>query len=136
MRFKWTKANAVFLPEVDAEHRNLFRLAHELQAAVLAKAETPRVLSALRALMAATEAHFSSEESRMRSTHYQSYAWHKQQHDTLRQRMNQFVPQIESGDSEAAILLLEYLSGWLKDHTSLADRMMGSYLRNHERQSA
>src|SRR5580693_4656193 len=122
-RFKWTKAYAVFLPEVDAEHRNLFHLADELAAAILAKTEPAQVLETLRALIAGTEDHFSHEERQMRAAHYPSYAWHKQQHDTLRKRLSQFVPSIESGDGEAAILLLDYLSGWLKDHTALTDRM-------------
>jgi hemerythrin-like metal-binding protein len=136
MRFKWTKAHAVFVPEVDAEHRNLFHLADELQAAVLANADATHILEALRALIAAMEDHLSDEERMMRAAHYPSYAWHKLQHDTARNRMKLFVPQIESGDREAASLLIEFLFGWLKDHVALADRMMGAYLRNHERQSA
>jgi hemerythrin len=134
-RFKWTKAHEVFLPETDAEHRNLFHLADELQTAV-AKADAPRMLQTLRALMAATEDHFAHEESQMRSSHYPSYGWHKQQHDTLRKRIVQFVPQIESGDQQAANLLLEFLSDWLKDHTAVTDRMLCAYLRNHERGAA
>lgn len=135
-RFKWTKAYAVFLPDVDAEHRNVFHLAGELQEAVLARADTAQVLERLRALIAATEDHFSHEERRMREAHYPSYGWHKQQHDTVRKRMIQFLPLIESGDEETGILLLEFLAGWLKDHTTLTDRMMGAYLRNHDRQAA
>jgi hemerythrin len=134
-RFKWTKANAVFLPEVDAEHRNLFNLADEVRAAVVAKSDTAQVPETLRALIAAIEDHFSHEERQMREAHYPSYAWHKQQHDTLRKRMSQSVPPIESGDGEAAILLLEFFSGWLRDHTALSDRMMGAYLRNYQRQA-
>ncbi len=133
MRFKWTKAHAVFLPEVDAEHRNVFHLADELEAAVNAKAEAARVLEALRALIAATEDHFSHEERQMRSTHYEPYAWHKNQHDTLRKRMSLFAARIEQGDGEAAILALEYLSGWLKDHTAVTDRMLCAHLRNYGR---
>jgi hemerythrin-like metal-binding protein len=135
-RFKWTKAHAVFLPEVDAEHRNLFHLADELQSAVLSKAEVRQVRETLRALIAATEDHFTHEERRMREAHYPSYVWHRQQHDTLRKKVSHLVPSIESGDGEAAVLLLEYLSGWLKDHTALTDRMMGAYLRNFDRQAS
>lgn len=132
-RFKWTKAYAVFVPQVDAEHRNLFRLADALQEAILAKADETQVQEKLRALIAATDDHFAFEERTMRSVRYPSFAWHKQQHDTLRRRVKQLVPQIEGGDREAAFLLLEFLSGWLKDHTGLTDRMLGAYLRNHER---
>jgi hemerythrin len=133
-RFKWTKAHEVFLPDADAEHRNLFHLAEELQRAVV-KADSARMLETLRALIAATDDHFAHEERQMRSTRYPSFAWHKQQHDTLRKRLSQFVPQIESRDEGAASLLLEFLSSWLTDHTSLTDRMLCAYLRNYERES-
>jgi hemerythrin len=131
--FKWTKAHAVFVAEVDAQHRNLYRMADELHRAILGGAEISRTLELLRALIAAAEDHFEYEERLMRSTQYSAYAWHKQQHDTVRKRASQFVPRIESGEGDAAILLLEFLSGWLKDHTSLTDRMLGAHLRNHDR---
>lgn len=132
-RFKWTKAHAVFVPEVDAEHRNLYRMAEELQQSILGNADETHVQEKLRALIAATEDHFTYEERLMLAANYPSYAWHKQQHDTVRKRAHEFVPLIESGDRQAAHLLLEFLSGWLRDHTGLTDRMMGAYLRNYER---
>jgi hemerythrin len=135
-RFKWTKANAVFFPELDAEHRNIFHLGEELHSAVRSDAAQTHIVEILRALMAALEEHFSDEERRMRATRYPSFSWHKGQHDTLRRRIEQFIPQIEQGDREAALLMLDYLCGWLQDHTGLTDRMMCAYLRNHERQSA
>lgn len=135
-RFKWTKAHAVFVNEMDAQHRNLYLMADELQQAILGGAETSRTLELLRALIASVEDHFAYEERQMRSSQYPSYDWHKLQHDTVRKRANQFVPQIESGDSQAAILLLDFLAGWLKDHVGLTDRMLGAYLRNQGRLQA
>src|SRR5579872_2081664 len=131
--FKWTNAHSVFLPEIDAQHRNLFRMGDELHRAILGGADLSRKLELLRALIAAAEDHFSYEEDLMRSFDYSSYAWHKGQHDTVRKRINQFVPQIENGDSESAMLLLEFISDWFKDHTGLTDRMLGAYLRNQYR---
>ncbi|HEY2018415.1 MAG TPA: hemerythrin family protein [Bryobacteraceae bacterium] len=131
--FKWTKAHAVFVPEIDAQHRNLFQMADELHHAIIGGAEPSRTLELLRTLIAGAEEHFAYEERLMRSMQYSSYTWHKNQHDTVRKRINHFVPQIESGDSEAAALLLEFLAGWLKDHTGLTDRMLGAYVRNQYR---
>lgn len=134
--FKWTKAHAVFINEIDAQHRNLFLMADELHRAILGGADASRTLELLKALIAAAEDHFIYEERLMRSSQYSGYDWHKQQHDTVRKRASQFVPRIESGESEAPILLLEFLSGWLKDHTSLTDRMLGAHLRNYYRLQA
>ena len=47
--------------------------------------------------------------------------------------MKLFVPLVEAGDTQAAQLLLEFLASRLDDHTSLTDRMMPSFVGNHER---
>ena len=43
---------------------------------------------------------------------------------------------VEAGDKDAAELLLEFLAGWLQDHTTVTDKMMGAYVRNYERTHA
>jgi hypothetical protein len=72
----------------------------------------------------------------MQSVKYSSYGWHKQQHDTARRRLKLFAPLIESGDAEASDLFLEFLEGWLREHTTLTDRMMAAHVRNYERAHA
>jgi hemerythrin len=133
LSFKWSKAHAVFLPEIDAEHRNIFRMADELHKAMNAGADSDRVLTLLRGVLAAAEVHFNREERLMRSLEYPLYQWHKQQHDTVRKRGREFLKRIEAGESAALESLMAFLAGWLKDHTSLTDRMMGAYVRNYER---
>ena len=134
--FKWSKAHAIFVPEIDAEHRNIFRLADELHQAVVGGAPADRAQAILRELIASEEDHFAHEERLMRSTHYPASAWHKGQHDTVRKRVTEFAPRIEGGEREAAPLLLEFLSGWLRDHFRLADCMMAAHARNYERAQA
>ena len=41
--FKWSNAHSVYLPEIDAEHRTLYRLGDELHKAVLAGADAARL---------------------------------------------------------------------------------------------
>jgi hemerythrin len=131
--FRWSEGNEVYLPLIDAEHRVLFGLADGLQHSVLAGAAAKEVREHLHHLAAHAEEHFTHEEWLMQSAGYPSYGWHKHQHDTARRRFKLYAPLIESGDHEAADAFLEFLSGWLQDHTGLTDRMMGAYLRNHER---
>ena len=84
-------------------------------------------------LLESAEEHFRHEERLMRAMHYTAFAWHKSQHDAVRKRAKAAVRRIEEGDSAAAGELLEFLSVWLRDHMSVADRMMGAYLRNYLR---
>ena len=134
--FKWSKMHAVFIPEIDAEHKNIFRLADELHQAVVGGAPAGQARDLLRELIAKSEAHFAREERLMRSTHFPGSGWHKGQHDTVRKRVKEFAPRIEDGEGQAALLLLEFLSGWLRDHIRLADCMMASHVRNYERAHA
>jgi hemerythrin-like metal-binding protein len=131
--FTWSRQNEVFLARIDAEHRDLFRIAEGLQQAIAGKTAAAGVKEHLQGLIAHAEEHFSYEERLMQSVKYSSYGWHKQQHDTARGRLKLFAPLIESGDSKAVELLMEFLEGWLQDHTSLSDRMMAAYVRNYER---
>jgi hemerythrin-like metal-binding protein len=133
---RWTSSRSVFLPQIDAEHRSLYRLANELQSSLLAHAPEERVREAIRAFLADLEEHFAHEERLMRSTGYEIYDWHKRRHDGARRRIGNAVKEFENGDREALVELIEYLDGWFRDHTALADRMMSTYLRNYERRAA
>src|SRR5262245_46458725 len=107
--FKWSKAHAVYLAEIDAEHRNLFRLADEFQKAVIAGDDPAHLVNLLRTALSETEAHFNHEERLMRSIQYPLYNWHKQQHDTVRKRAGECLKGLECGDLDAAPVLLEFL---------------------------
>jgi len=131
--FKWTKAHAVYLPQVDAEHRNLFRMAEEIHQAARAGAETARISELVGPLLTAIEEHFAHEERMMKSAAVPDYDWHKTQHDTARKRASRFADEIGKGSAEATMEMLEFLSRWFKDHMGLTDRMMGAHVRNYER---
>jgi len=131
--FKWSRKYAVFIPEIDAQHQDIFRLAEDLRQAAAGGAPPDRAPAILRELMARGEDHFAHEERLMRSTEYPAFGWHQGQHDALRKRLNEFAPRIEQGEGQAALLLLKFLFGWLQDHVRLADCMMAAHVRNYQR---
>jgi hemerythrin len=134
--FKWTKAKACFVPKMDDEHRTIHQEADELQQALNRGAQQFEIMEILHRLIATTEDHLQGEERLMRSTRYEGREWHRQQHDTLRKRVRQFVPAIEGGDREAGLAMIEFLGKWLKEHMAVADRMLAAHLRNQDRASA
>ena len=131
--FKWTKAHTVFLPQVDAEHRNLFRLAKQLREAVASGAQAPRIQHAMQSLLEAIEEHFAHEEQLMKAARCESYEWHKQQHNTLRRKGRRMRAAFAAGDKDAPEDFLAFLAHWFRDHMSLTDRMMGAQLRSSDR---
>ncbi len=134
--FEWTEDHIVHLPEIDAEHENIFRLGRELCDTIAAGAPKPRVKQMFGELAEAAAAHFSHEERLMKKAGYSSLAWHKQLHDAVRKRVAECLSWVAGGDRDACLEFLKYLSGWLNDHAGVADRMMASYLRNRARSRA
>jgi hemerythrin len=134
--FKWNSAHTIFLSEIDAEHRAIYRLGDELHKALLAGAKTAQLQPILVSLLESAEEHFRHEERLMRAAHYQSMDWHKRQHDAARSRVKTLAKRIADGDTAAAPELLAFLSDWLRDHMAVADRMMGASLRNYMRAHA
>src|ERR1035441_3010767 len=84
--FKWSTAHSVYLPEIDAEHRAIYRVGDELQKALMAGAGVARLKPILANLLETSDQHFRHEERLMRAMHYESLAWHKRQHDSTRDR--------------------------------------------------
>ena len=134
--FKWSKMHEAFIPEIDAEHRTMFRLGQELQEAVVGGSQSERLRPLLDSLLSAMEGHFSHEERMMHAASYPAYLWHKEQHDAVRKRLRQFSDAVGRGEQEAPEMLLEYFRDWLQGHTRLSDRMMAAYLRNRRRVQA
>jgi hemerythrin len=124
------------LPEVDAEHRNLFRLAGEIHQAARPEVESARMLDLARQFESALEEHFNHEERLMRSASYEIYDWHKLQHDTARSRIAGLIQNLEAGNRESAVEYLEALARWFRDHMAVSDRMMGAHIRNYARRHA
>ncbi|MBS1859710.1 MAG: hemerythrin family protein [Acidobacteria bacterium] len=130
--FRWGSEHEIYLPEIDAEHRGLFLAGEELHRALAAGATPDRIKEGLHSLLQLTEAHFLHEERLMRASGFEAYEWHRRQHDTLRKRARE----IDGGDNLSVTAALDYLAGWLRDHTSVADRIMAAHIRNWGRRKA
>jgi len=123
---------AVFIPEIDAEHKALFKLVDELAAALDSRARVARK-TIIESLVVHVHHHFAHEERLMRESRYDAMEWHKGQHDGMRRTVKRYLDSIEEGDRQAGAELLEYLTKWLHSHVLVTDRMLAAYLRNYRR---
>jgi hemerythrin len=130
---KWTSSNAVFVTEIDDEHKEIFEAVSNVQKAFRSGDPLSELPKLTKCLVSSVVEHFAHEERLMRAARYDSLRWHKTAHDHARRRVTQLVLRIEQGDATAGLELVEYLTSWLHDHTRLADRMLGAFLRNHQR---
>lgn len=128
---KWSVSHAVFVTEIDDEHKEIFEALSGLQKTL--SGEMAEVQEAIKRLVACITGHFEHEERLMRAARYVSLRWHRDLHRAARRRVVHLVGRIEEGDAAARRELVEYLTRWLHDHTRMADQMMAAALRNHRR---
>ncbi len=130
---KWSTSHAVFVTDMDDEHKEIFEALSELRTALSGQASLLETLRLAQALSMRIVDHFAHEERLMRAARYDSLRWHKQRHDDAVKRAGRFVARMERGDAAAGLELAEYLTSWIPDHTRVADMMLAAFLRNHER---
>ena len=131
--FRRMDLHKVYVPEIDAEHRSLFRLAEQLHEAVQSGTDKTRVRAGLRSLYFHADEHFMHEERMMRTMRFPGYDWHKRQHETARKKIRHAARAYERGATSEVTRSLEGVAAWLRDHSGIADRMLGAYFRNFER---
>jgi hemerythrin len=130
---KWSTSNAVFVPKIDDEHKEIFQAVFDVQRALTSSGPSTELSKLTQHLGSSIDGHFTHEERLMRAARYDLLRWHKRSHDGARKRVVQLLGGIEQGDAKAGRELVEYLTSYLHDHTALADRMMGAFLRNQRR---
>lgn len=128
---KWSTSHAVFVTEIDDEHKEIFAAVSNLQAAAAGPLTAAHTLADR--LATCIVEHFAHEERLMHAARYSGLRWHREQHQNARRQVGQFVSRIEAGDAQAIPGLVDYLTAWLPNHARIADRMMGASLRNHDR---
>jgi len=126
----WTISHQVFVPELDDEHQGIFVALGALQTALAHDGPAAEILQATDSLVASIKGHFAHEDRLMRAARYASRAWHQRLHASARKRVTQYTEMLREGTPGAGNDLVTYLSAWLHDHTLVADRMLGAFLRN------
>jgi hemerythrin len=130
---KWNSSHAVFVTEIDDDHRQIFDAVAQFQAALCGSASASKLNDLTERLAVRIEDHFAHEERLMRAARCGLLSWHKRCHDAARKRVARLIQRIGRGDPEAGAALVKYLSEWLQNHTRLPDKMLGAFLRNQRR---
>src|SRR3954451_6797922 len=121
LTMEWSATHAVYVTEVDDEHREIFEALSALQQSLSTGGPRSGIGKQAQALAAHVDGHFAHEERLMRAARYGSFRWHKRLHDIARKRVTLFMRRLKEGDADAGLELIDYLTSWLHDHTRLAD---------------
>lgn len=134
--FEWSNDYSVHIGSIDAQHRNLFAIAHELYEAMTAGQGKSALAKILDRLVQYTAVHFAHEERLMRLNDYPERATHKVEHDALTKQVLQFQTDFKSGRVTITVQLLQFIKEWLEKHIKGSDMRYVPCLSKSEPSSA
>jgi hemerythrin len=120
--FEWKDAYSVNIPEIDTQHKELFRIAKELNSAMSAGHGAVVLTGILERLIAYTRKHFAHEERLMQLYKYPDSAAHKGLHDRLTKQVLDFQRDFQAGRLLVTLDIMRFLHNWLENHILKSDK--------------
>ncbi len=127
--YAWDQSFAVGIPQIDAQHKQLFGMVNELHQAMKSGQSKSVVGQTLERLVAYTMTHFKDEEALMRAKSYSELAQHKQIHDQFTARIKKCQEDHRAGSLAVNVVLLDTLQKWLTEHVKGIDAKYASVLK-------
>lgn len=126
----WTDAMSVGVAEIDADHRLLIDLIHQMGEAAAGPEAHVVAGSVLAALVDYADYHFAREESLQQAIGYAGLPEHKLKHDELRHQVGEYWSRFQSGRFDAAALC-GFLQHWLRHHILEHDMRFAPLAASH-----
>ena len=131
MTIAWTDDLAIGIPQIDEQHRELYRTVDQLHE-LMRHHRLDGVPAILEALQRYALEHFAAEELEMRRSAYPGRAAHEALHKAFVDEFLRHKALLAAGISASAVVhLSSWLGGWLREHVRGADGELGKYLRAH-----
>ncbi len=125
--FEWKEEYSLNTPQIDNQHKTLFRLAEEMHAA-MAQGKGKEVMGAtLARLVQYTAEHFATEERLMRITKYPMFEAHLAEHRALTKQAGELLGEFKAGRTPITVEVLHFLRNWLDRHIKGWDLKFGAY---------
>lgn len=127
----WNPQFSVHDPEMDEQHRTIFRLANQLQEGISQRRNGTALGRIIEDLLGYTERHFAEEERLMRRHNYPGYTRHKLAHEQLTGQVLEFERKFRAGDGSFSAEMFQFLvSDWLVKHILGMDKLYAPYLKS------
>ena len=132
--FDWDPCYETGIASVDAQHRELFRLARDLYDASQAGSAKETVASVLNRLITYCNTHFEDEEAQMEQLDFPGLQAQQEEHRKLATRVYGLVEQYAIGEAQVPEELSILVSQWLQKHIKEFDQIFADFARQQERQ--
>ncbi len=130
MIYAFTKDLETGEPTVDAQHRELFRVVNELEAACHDGKGRAEIEPTLKFLQGYITKHFTDEQKLHTKYTYPEAIQHKQYHETFKTSVNDMIGEYRQEGASITLLgkINSKMAMWLLNHIKREDKKFGEYL--------
>ncbi|THB70893.1 MAG: hypothetical protein D6B25_19570 [Desulfobulbaceae bacterium] len=129
---EWKDEYKIGISAVDAQHKRLFQLIGELQAAIHDGLRSSHIVSLLDSLDQYKTRHFNLEEQYMNESDYPGLAEQREAHAAFTAKFQELksVYQDKGMSPQLVNDIKSELIGWVQDHVTGLDREFGQYYQD------
>jgi hemerythrin len=125
---KWKDEYSIGVDSIDVQHKELFEIAnrsYDLLKNQLIMDKYEKIIEIIDELKNYTVYHFQSEENYMQKIGYKKFLSQKVAHNDFLEKMDNIdVEQIDDGQNEYLIGILDFVSEWLVEHILKEDKLI------------
>lgn len=118
----WSDGLSVNVAEIDHQHMQLIAMINELNDAMKIGKGSDSLGKIVNRLIAYTATHFKTEEKYFAQFGYPDTDSHKKEHAAFVQKVSEFKDGFEKKKLTLTIEVMNFLSGWLKNHIMGTDK--------------
>ena len=120
--FEWRVSFDVGIPEIDEQHRRIFRLLGTFESMVKTNLDKLKVQALLEELMENASHHFAAEERLMAQHRYSRLDHHRRQHEHLLARVEAYILQWKRGEESVVNEVPAFMKMWIIQHIVNSDQ--------------
>lgn len=126
---EWTPALELGVEQMDRQHRQLVKILNELHQAMLGGSQPRDLMRVMKELILYTKYHFTTEERLMAETGYPGLPRHKQKHEALTAKAEEYTAEVLRGRATVSLSILQFLKDWLNRHILGTDKEFAEFAK-------
>ncbi len=119
---EWNDNYSVNIEEIDMQHREFIKLINELLKSVANGTSKEIISSIFKDLTEYATTHFKTEEDYFEKFNYPESSFHKQQHEDIAKKIEEFKKRNEEGREILGSEIVYFLISWFISHVMLIDK--------------
>jgi len=131
-RFTWDASYETGDSVIDEQHKNLFRIGSEFNAAILAGGNSILATKLIEELATYAVHHFKCEEDWMEKSNYPQLDIHRALHESLKREVAQRIIGIKNGKMPLNAELSIFIHGWIAHHIMDQDVIAIHWCKDHD----